>query len=157
MTHPAGPTIHVAIPIQDEVGHLPLCLDALRQQERVRFIVWSCVNQPDAWQNDPDRRSVCEANQVCLRMLSGARDLNVRIIDRASPGRGWPPKRSGVGHARKELFDAISDEAAPQDLIVSLDADTIVAPRLPGVPDCGVPAASICLCHSRSLLSSTDR
>lgn len=121
-------TVHVAIPVQDEVEHLPGCIDALRQQGEVRFVTWVCVNQPEAWQHDPDRRAVCEANQVCLQLLSGVTDLDLRIIDRASPGRGWPPKRGGVGHARKELMDAICAEAAPRDLIVSLDADTATPP-----------------------------
>ncbi len=121
-------TVHVAIPVQDEVEHLPGCIDALRQQDGVRFVTWVCVNQPEAWQHDPDRRAVCEANQGCLQLLSVITDLDLRIIDRASPGFGWPPKRGGVGHARKELMDAICADAAPHDLIVSLDADTVIPP-----------------------------
>jgi len=122
------PFSHVAIPVQDEVEHLADCIDALRAQDGARFIVWFCVNQPEAWQQDPDRLAICEANQVCLRLLRGITDLDIRIIDRASRGVGWPPKRAGVGHARKELMDAISAEADPNDLIVSLDADTLVPP-----------------------------
>ena len=122
------PTAHVAIPVQDEVEFLATCVDALRRQEGVRLVTWFCVNQPEAWQREPDRRAVCDANQVCLRLLRGITDLDVRIIDRASEGLGWPPRRGGVGHARKELMDAICAEAAPHDLIVSLDADTLVPP-----------------------------
>ncbi len=125
----AGVNVHVAIPVHDEVEHLADCIDALRRQQGVRFVTWLCVNQPEAWQDDPDRRGVCEANQVCLRLLGEISDLDVRIIDRASPGRGWPPKRGGVGHARKELMDAICAAAGPDDLIVSLDADTLAPPR----------------------------
>ena len=121
-------TVHVAIPVHDEVEHLPDCVDALRRQEDVRFVTWFCVNQPEDWQHDSGRRAVCEANQVCLRHLQDITDLDVRIIDRASGGRGWPPKRGGVGHARKELMDAICAEADPHDLIVSLDADTLAPP-----------------------------
>jgi hypothetical protein len=94
----------------------------------VRLVTWWCVNQPEAWQDDPDRRAVCGANQACLRLLREITDLDVRIIDRASTGRGWPPKRGGVGHARKALMDAICLEADPGDLIVSLDADTVAPP-----------------------------
>ena len=121
-------TVHIAIPVQDELEYLPACLDALRRQEGVRFVTWLCVNQPEAWQHEPDRRPVCEANQACLHLLAAVTDLDLRIIDRSSPGRGWPPKRSGVGHARKELMDAICAEAAPRDIIVSLDADTLTPP-----------------------------
>ncbi len=121
-------TVHVAIPVQDEVEHLGGCIDALRLQNGVRFVTWFCVNQPEVWQHDPNRRAVCEANQVCLRLLRDITDLDVRIIDRASRGRGWLPKRGGVGHARKELMDAICAEAGAHDLIVSLDADTLAPP-----------------------------
>jgi hypothetical protein len=122
----ASDQVHVAIPVQDEVEHLPGCIDALRRQESVRFVAWFCVNQPEAWSADPDRRDVFEANQTCLRILRDVTDLDIRVIDRASDGLGWPPKRGGVGHARKELMDAICATADPQDLIVSLDADTLV-------------------------------
>jgi hypothetical protein len=121
-------TVHVAIPVQDEVEHLSGCLDGLRRQDGVRFVTWVCVNQPEDWQHDPDRRTVCEANQVSLRLLRGITDLDLRIIDRASAGRGWPPRRGGVGQARKELMDAICDHGDPDDLIVSLDADTVAPP-----------------------------
>jgi hypothetical protein len=71
---------------------------------------------------------VCEANQACLRLLDGIGGLDLRILDRASSGRGWAPKRDGVGHARRELMDAICAVADPDDLIVSLDADTVTPP-----------------------------
>ena len=121
-------TVHVAVPVQDEVECLTDCVDALRRQEGVRLVAWFCVNQPEAWRDDPDRRAVYDANQVCLQLLRGVSDLDMRIIDRASSGRGWTPKRSGVGHARKELMDSICTEAEPDDLMVSLDADTLVPP-----------------------------
>ena len=122
-------TVHIAIPVQDEVEYLDGCIGALRRQEGVRFITWFCVNQPEVWQHDPARRAVCEANQACLRLLQNITDLDIRIIDRASTGQGWPPKQGGVGRARKELMDAIAAEATPRDLMVSLDADTLVPPR----------------------------
>jgi len=42
--------VHVAIPVQDEVDHLPACLEALRRQDGVNLVTWFCVNQPEAWQ-----------------------------------------------------------------------------------------------------------
>ena len=95
----------------------------------MRLVVWFCVNQPEAWWHDADQRTVCEANRACLRFLGNLSDLDHRVLDRASKGRGWPPNRGGVGHARKELMDAICAEAGAHDLIVSLDADTWVPPR----------------------------
>jgi len=121
-------TTHVAVPVQDEADELAACVDALRQQNDPRFVLWFCVNQPESWQEEIDHRRVCEANQTCLRLLDRIDDLEIRVIDRASPGHGWPPKRAGVGHARKEIMDAICREADDEDLIVSLDADTRVPP-----------------------------
>jgi len=121
-------TVHVAIPVQDEVEYLASCVDALRRQDEVRFVSWFCVNQPEAWHHDPARQAVCEANHASLEYLRGITDLDVRIIDRTSTGRGWPPKRGGVGHARKEIMDAICVAAEADDLIVSLDADTLTPP-----------------------------
>ena len=124
----ASTQLHVAIPVQDEVDHLPGCIDALRHQEGARFVVWFCVNQPEAWQSDSRSRRICEANRTCLELLKGIQGLDVRVIDRASPGLGWPPRRDGVGQARKALMDTIVATADPEDLIVSLDADTLVPP-----------------------------
>ena len=93
--------IHVAIPVQDEAEHLPGCIRALARQDDVNFVAWFCVNQPEAWHADPERHAITEANRTCLKMLEGVTDLDTRVIDRASPGAGWPPKRSGVGFARK--------------------------------------------------------
>jgi len=122
------PAVHVAIPVQDEIDLLVHCIDALRQQRQVRFTTWFCVNQPEDWHDSPARQAVCANNQDSLKLLRGITDLDIRIIDRSSPGRGWPPKRGGVGHARKELMDAIAEEAEPQALMVSLDADTLIPP-----------------------------
>ena len=129
MSEERQPTVHVAIPVQDEVDYLSDCVNALRQQEGVRFVTWFCVNQPESWQHDPHEHAVYAANQESLQLLRGITDLDVRIIDRSSRGRGWQPKRGGVGHARKAIMDAICAEAGPGDLLVSLDADTLAPPR----------------------------
>jgi hypothetical protein len=125
----SSPTVHVAIPVQDEVEHLPGCIDALRRQTDVSSVAWFCVNQPESWHDDPDRQDICAANQSCLSLLRDVADLELELIDRASRGHGWPAKRGGVGQARKALMDAICAKAAPDDLIVSLDADTLVPER----------------------------
>ena len=123
------PTVHVAVPVQDEVEHLGGCVDALRRQSEVRFVAWFCVNQPEAWQHDPARSAPCAANLACLRLLRATTDLDIRVIDRASKGRGWPAQRGGVGHARRLLMDTICEQAEARDLLVSLDADTLAPPR----------------------------
>ena len=122
-----SPHLHVAVPAQDELDSLPSCLEGLRQPGPARTI-WFCVNQPESWRGSPEGHAVCESNARSLELLKTVDDLELRILDRSSPGEGWPPKRGGVGQARRELMDAIAAEAADHDLIVSLDADTLVEP-----------------------------
>ncbi|MDP8247210.1 MAG: glycosyltransferase family 2 protein [Candidatus Tritonobacter lacicola] len=116
--------IHAAIPVMDELEYLPSFLENVARQTYRSFHLWACVNQPDEWWHDPERRAVCERNQRCLKLLREERGFLVRVIDRSSPGTGWPPKRGGVGWARKTVMDAICDEADKDALIVSMDADT---------------------------------
>lgn len=121
-------TVHVAIPVQDEVDCLADCVEALRRQRDAHAILWFCVNQPEDWHDDDDRRVLCESNRRCLQFLHAIDDLEIRLLDRSSRGRGWAPKRGGVGFARKEIMDAICEACGDDDLIVSLDADTRVPP-----------------------------
>jgi len=120
--------MHVAIPVLDEPDWLPKCLASLEAQRNAAFDVWVCVNQPDTWWEAPEHRAVCERNAETLAWLRTARELDLRILDRTSRGNGWPRGKGGVGRARKVLMDTISEEAADDDLIVSLDADTLVEP-----------------------------
>ncbi len=122
--------IHVAIPCLDEEEALPSCLDALARQTRPADMIWVCVNQPDSWWERPDRMDICQANHRTLETLRKRADLPLTILDRSSPGKGWPRGKAGVGHARAHLFAAVASQegAQDQDLFVSLDADTIVAP-----------------------------
>ena len=118
--------IHVAIPVMDEVDTLPLTLDALAKQDYSDFTVWLCVNQPEAWWDDTEKVKKCEANVQTLAFVSKYEGLSLRILDHTSRGKGWPPKKGGVGRARKTIMDAVCDAADDNDIIVSLDADTLV-------------------------------
>ncbi len=124
----AGGVIHVAIPALDELRRLPGCLDRLAAQTADRFRVWVCVNQPEAWRDDPELGPVCRRNAAVLHLLEERADLDLEIIDRSSAGCGWPEGRGGVGWARKVLFDHVLAAADDGDLLVSLDADTLVEP-----------------------------
>lgn len=121
--------IYVAIPAMDELEELPLTLqDLAAQQVRVPFEVHVCVNQPEACWEDDLNRSVCVHNQELLTYLKNFAALSVQVLDYASPGKGWKGKNFGVGWARKVLFDNILKEANPEDIVISLDADTRIKP-----------------------------
>ncbi|MBR4919032.1 MAG: glycosyltransferase [Bacteroidales bacterium] len=117
--------IYVAIPAMDELHDLPLTLqDLAAQQVRVPFEVHVCVNQPETYWEDDQNRLVCIHNQELLSFLKTYSALPVQVLDYASPGKGWKGKNFGVGWARKMLFENILKSANPEDLIISLDADT---------------------------------
>ncbi len=122
--------IYVAIPAMDEFQDLPNTLqDLARQDCRFPFEVFVCVNQPEDYWTIPEKRAICESNQQLLRLLASYKGLTLRVIDCASPGNGWQGKKFGVGWARKTLFDRILASAAPEDILISLDADTHVRPH----------------------------
>ena len=122
-------TLKVAIPAMDETDTLPATLDALaRQEHHPPFEVYVCVNQPDSYWHDPDKRPVCERNRQTLEYLRHYDLLTLHVIDRSSCGCGWTEKKKGVGFARKVLFEKIFEDADSGDIIVSLDADTYVNP-----------------------------
>lgn len=122
--------IYVAIPAMNELEDLPFTLQDLAQQDsHVPFDVYVCVNQPEEYWTNPEKRTICESNQQLLELLKSFEGLSLHIIDRASQGKGWQGKKFGVGWARKTLFDHILAFAAPEDIIISLDADTRVRPH----------------------------
>ena len=121
------PSLRIAIPAMDELDYLPATLDALSIQDtKLPFEVYVCVNQPDAFWSLPEKKIVCENNQKLLKSLHSYKSFPLHVLDYASPGLGWKGKRSGVGFARKVLFERILSECAPNDIVVSLDADTLV-------------------------------
>ncbi|MDR0206193.1 MAG: glycosyltransferase family 2 protein [Bacteroidales bacterium] len=121
--------LHIAIPALDELDFLPQTLVAIVQQQTLfPYKVYICVNQPEAWWIDPEKVEICENNQELLCFLEEVREIKgvrIEIIDKTSVGEGWPENKSGVGWARKTLFDEIIKTAADEDVIISLDADTL--------------------------------
>ena len=123
------PTLYVAIPAMDELDYLPKTLQAIENQRcdyPVQLFV--CVNQPDEWWQISEKRIICERNQQLLAWLHNYKNLKINIIDYSSPKKGWSKKSYGVGWARKILFDTILQIADNQDIIISLDADTLFNP-----------------------------
>ena len=120
--------IHVAIPAMNEADFLPATIDCLAKQTFKSFKVWVCVNQPDHWWDHAEKQPVCENNQHTLQYLNEQDPARFRILDHSSRGKGWRGKAHGVGQARKVLMDRISQNAKGEDIILSLDADTLFSP-----------------------------
>lgn len=118
--------LHIAIPVIDESEWLPHTLESISKQSFRNFKVWICVNQPESWWDLEDKHRICENNAQMLEWLSTCADFDCEVIDRSSRGNGWPDRKGGVGMARKVVMDAIAAEADARDIIVSLDADTLM-------------------------------
>jgi glycosyltransferase involved in cell wall biosynthesis len=116
--------LYLALPCLNEADYIPSLLSCIRKQTSTNFELFVCVNQPEAWWNDPAKRYVCEDNQRTLEILYRCTDLPLTVIDRASPGKGWIGNQSGVGWARNTVMDAINAKADQEDIILSIDADT---------------------------------
>ena len=105
-TMPTATHISVAIPMMDELDNLDCLLSLLRRQRHKNFTIYICVNQPEAWHTAGDeyQKSVVANNGETLKRLATVKDLDMEVLDCSSKGRGWSPKRQGVGWARKVLF-----------------------------------------------------
>lgn len=117
--------LHIAIPAKDELDYLPHTMRAIAEQHtEFHYHVYVCVNQPEDWWDDPEKRDVCLRNQQTINWLQSLDNKNISILDCSSPGKGWIGKKHGVGWARKTLFDHILSIANEEDILISLDADT---------------------------------
>jgi hypothetical protein len=134
-THPANfylcpmqknaATVHVALPAMNERDYIEETLQCLQKQSLQGFHTWVCVNQPESFWENPEKVHICHNNASTLELLRDYPLPNLHILDYSSPGSGWQEGKLGVGMARKTLKDHILKEAADNDIIVSMDADTV--------------------------------
>ncbi len=117
--------IHIALPAMNEREYIVKTLDCIRKQSIKGFYTWICVNQPDSFHSKPEKAHICRNNAQTLELLREYPLPHINIIDRSSPGKGWQEGKLGVGYARKTIMDAIAQAAHDDDIIVSMDADTI--------------------------------
>ncbi|MDD3875196.1 MAG: glycosyltransferase [Bacteroidales bacterium] len=117
-----SPKIHIAIPAMNEEAYINNCLEAIAVQTYSNYEVYLCINQPNDWWENKEKIDVCLSNQRLLHLLKNSPH---HVIDKSSQGKGWDSKNHGVGWARKTLMDFINRRADAEDIIVSLDADTI--------------------------------
>jgi len=115
---------HICTPVLNENETIHKLISALEKQKYPNFTAWFCVNQPDAWWNIPEKRKYCENNIQMLAFLDSIKSFHVEVINRCSQGKGWNSKSCGIGMARKTVFDAASEVAKPDDILISMDADT---------------------------------
>ena len=120
--------IFVAVPLMDELENLGSFVECLTKQHYKHFEVFACVNQPEKWWADDRKIDLCRRNLKTIEQLKKITDFPVEMIDKSSPGRGWDDKNHGVGWARKTVMDKISLVADENDIIVSLDGDTVFGP-----------------------------
>lgn len=116
--------IFVALPAMNERDFLPQTIEDIVQQSFSNFQVFVCVNQPESFHHIPEKQPVCQNNAETLHYLKSLNYPWLHIIDRSSIGNAWPGNTGHVGTARRCIMDAINHLAAPQDIILSLDADT---------------------------------
>ncbi|MBQ6237837.1 MAG: hypothetical protein IJK07_06435 [Bacteroidales bacterium] len=125
--------ISVAVPMLAELENIQVLIDLFRRQTFKDFSLYFCVNNPDGWadSDDPTQRQMYADNQSTLEYLRELQlssiDFKIVVLDFSSPGRGWKGRKRGVGWARKELFAAIDADCGDDELVVSLDADTVFA------------------------------
>ena len=125
--------ISVAVPMLAELENIQVLIDLFRRQTFKDFSLYLCVNNPDGWadSDDPTQRQMYADNQSTLEYLRELQlssiDFKIVVLDFSSPGRGWKGRKRGVGWARKELFAAIDADCGDDELVVSLDADTVFA------------------------------
>lgn len=117
--------IYVALPILDEHDWVSSCLESIRNQTYQAFHVFACVNQPNNWWNNDEKKIICKHNANTIEYLNSYQHFPITIIDKSSPGKGWDEKKYGVGWARKTVMDAINSVAQKNDIIISIDADTV--------------------------------
>lgn len=116
--------IHICLPVLNEFENLPRLLASFQQQSYQNFKLFICVNQPEDWWDRADYLSQCLDNERCLQYLNSLRDIELHIIDRSSRGNGWTGKKRGVGWARKLVMDFAAEQGSPDDILLSVDADT---------------------------------
>jgi len=120
--------VYAAIPMMDEYSDAARLIDDLNAQKGVEWCAVICVNQPDAWWNQPSKSDICISNKATIELLNRIHQTNITIIDKCSRGNGWDDKNYGVGWARRLAMDAVSAAGSNSDILVSMDADTRYPP-----------------------------
>jgi hypothetical protein len=117
------PALIIGIPACREREWLPNTLASLAEQQDLDFTVWVHVNQPAG--ASPETTIDNLATLDWLNREAGGYPFVIRVRDGL---RDVPHGKGGVGWARRVLFDQIVAESDPEDICISLDADTCADP-----------------------------
>ena len=117
--------LHIALPLLKELENIPSIVKNIAGQNHSNYKVYFCINQPDDWWGKLDKIEACKDNQQSIKLIEESAPFPFEIIDKSSLGQGWKGKKLGVGWARKTLIDHIIHTTHDNDIIISLDADTI--------------------------------
>ncbi len=121
--------VHIAVPAMNEAEYIEQTLACIQNQNcNAGINVYVCVNQPELYWDNEETRPICINNQLTLTILRKSKIENLTVIDHCSKGLGWDSKKYGVGMARKVLMDFVSEKAHPEDVVISLDSDTLFKP-----------------------------
>ena len=107
-----APTLVVAVPVRDEEERIGLCLDSLARQEDIDFAEMAVV--------------------LLLNNTTDGTAEQVRALAPHAPYVTWmhhvrlPPAQANAGWARRLAMDAALALAAPNGLLLTTDADTLV-------------------------------
>ncbi len=127
--------IQIVIPALAESESLRIPLESLiaqgRGQDQTAITVVVNNEEGDRTWRFEDNQKTLEilGSNSALRKAVESAGYRFKLIDRASPGKGLPPKTAGVGTARKAGLDHGLGELVGLDgrgLLVSLDADCAV-------------------------------
>ena len=118
------PKIFLALPVLNELAYIPHLISCIEKQTYKNFELYVCVNQPDNWWENPKKIAICLDNQKTLEYLKSIKNFPTTIFDCSSKGSGWKANHYGVGWARKTVMDAISQVAKPDNIVITIDADT---------------------------------
>jgi glycosyltransferase involved in cell wall biosynthesis len=122
------PKVYATLPVLNESDNILRLYNDLKSQQSVHWQLVVCINQPESWWQHPEKTVICADNQKTLSMLKELQDERITIVDCCSPGKGWKGARHGVGWARKTAMDEAATMASPDDIMVTIDADTHYPP-----------------------------
>ncbi len=124
----SNPKIIAVIPVMNEKEYIQSLLNSIKSQTYNNFYIIACVNQPESWWQNDEKKEICQNNIKTLDLLKRYNHFSIEVIDRCSKGLGFIKNEKGVGHARNLLFDRALDIANDSDIIMSLDADITFKP-----------------------------